>query len=439
MNKIWGITIPLALSVAALASGCGKSGEPQTAGKSDTADAPAPVKETAQPVTLTFSIAAAGFSEEEFTKHLVGPVKKKYPEITLKYINASNKGFTIQDLVAAKQIPDFYGQQQGNFAPLVDLGLTNDIAPLIKKYNFDTNAIQPELLDGIKQQIGISVLPGLPIFQSTWGLAYNKTLFDKFGVAYPKDGMTWDEVVDLSQKLTRTDSGVQYYGISMDRTYYDRYKQVGLAFADFTSNKSLFNSDGWKKQFEYAVDLFRKDGSPPKGTDWNKAWNEGLVAMRTASTSTFQSLLANKDMSWDVVTYPQAKEAMGVGMEMNAHWWMITKQSANQDAAFKALGVALSNDVQTSLSRSLRIPVLKDTAIQAQAGVDVPGTQGKNVVAYTKLKNPKPLMYGTIVSQFAKIWQDEVNTVFYDGKDINSAQREADELLNKAIQESLAK
>ncbi|MDF2720720.1 MAG: transporter substrate-binding protein [Paenibacillus sp.] len=439
MNKKWGFTVPLALSVAVLAAGCGKSEEPKSAETTNNSSAPAAVKETAQPATVTIHIPGSNFSEEEFTKHLAGPVQKKYPEITLKYINASDKGASIQDLVAAKQIPDIYAGQQANFAPLVDLGLTNDIASLVKKYNFDTSVIQPELLDGIKQQIGISVLPGLPLFQSTWALAYNKSLFDKFGVAYPKDGMTWDEVAELAQKMTRTDAGIQYYGISMDRTYSDRYKQVSLAFADFTSNKSMFNTDGWKKQFEYAVDLFRKDGSPPKGTDWTKAWNEGRSAMRTASTSTFQTLLANKDMSWDVVTYPQAKEAMGFGMEMNAHWWMITKQSPNQDAAFKALSVALSNDVQTSLSRSLRLPVVKDTAIQAQAGADVTGTQGKNVVAYTKLKNPKPIMFGTIVSQFVKIWADENNAVFYDGKDLNTAQRDADELMNKAIKESLAK
>lgn len=34
-------------------------------------------------------------------------------------------------------------------------------------------------------------------------LFYNKDLFDRFGVAYPRDGMTWGEMLDLSSRITR--------------------------------------------------------------------------------------------------------------------------------------------------------------------------------------------------------------------------------------------
>ncbi|RKN74960.1 ABC transporter substrate-binding protein [Paenibacillus ginsengarvi] len=438
MNKTGYVSLLLLL----LAAACGKSaGQPQSADVAGTeTDKPSTPKAVSeQPVTLTVAIPAANFSEEEFNKLLAEPVRKKYPYITLKFVDTSAKGQTIQELVASKQIPDFYGGQQANFAPLVDLDIKNDINGLIKSNGFDLSVIQPELLDGIKEQIGLAYLPGLPIFQSTWALAYNKSLFDRFGVPYPKDGMTWDQIADIAQIMSRTEQGVSYWGISMDRTYSDTYKQISLPFADFTKNVSTFQAPGWKQQFEFALNLFRKNGSPPllSGTDWDKAWNEGRVAMRTASTSTFQRLLGSKDMVWDVVSYPQSPLAPGIGMEMNAHWWMITRQSPNQDAAFKALSVALSSEVQTALSRGLRLPVVKDTSIQSQAGADVAGTQGRNVVAYTKLKNPKPILYGTIVSQFVKIQADQVNAMFYQGKDTNTALREADELMNKAIQESL--
>jgi maltose-binding protein MalE len=31
---------------------------------------------------------------------------------------------------------------------------------------------------------------------------YNKDLFDKFGATYPKDGLTWNETMDLARKLS---------------------------------------------------------------------------------------------------------------------------------------------------------------------------------------------------------------------------------------------
>ena len=44
----------------------------------------------------------------------------------------------------------------------------------------------------------------LPKDFSPLAVYYNKKLFDAAGVAYPKDGWTWDEFLDTAQKLTKT-------------------------------------------------------------------------------------------------------------------------------------------------------------------------------------------------------------------------------------------
>ncbi|NOU90117.1 extracellular solute-binding protein [Paenibacillus sp. LMG 31460] len=46
-------------------------------------------------------------------------------------------------------------------------------------------------------------------------LYYNKDIFDKFGISYPRNGMTWDEVYDLAKKLNRTEDGISYRGFGM--------------------------------------------------------------------------------------------------------------------------------------------------------------------------------------------------------------------------------
>lgn len=48
--------------------------------------------------------------------------------------------------------------------------------------------------------------------RNTEAVFYNKDLFDKFGIDYPTDNMTWDEMYELSKNMTRSDGDIQYYG-----------------------------------------------------------------------------------------------------------------------------------------------------------------------------------------------------------------------------------
>ena len=43
---------------------------------------------------------------------------------------------------------------------------------------------------------------------------YNKKIFDDAGVEYPKDGWTWDEMIETARKLTDSDKGI--YGITAE-------------------------------------------------------------------------------------------------------------------------------------------------------------------------------------------------------------------------------
>jgi multiple sugar transport system substrate-binding protein len=43
----------------------------------------------------------------------------------------------------------------------------------------------------------------------------NKDIFNKFGVDYPQDEMAWSQTLDLAKKLTRTEGGIRYIGVSI--------------------------------------------------------------------------------------------------------------------------------------------------------------------------------------------------------------------------------
>lgn len=58
---------------------------------------------------------------------------------------------------------------------------------------------------------------------------YNKDLFDKAGVPYPKPGLTWDQLIEISKKLTARDKDGKpiQFGLFWD---YDRWRDLVLDF-----------------------------------------------------------------------------------------------------------------------------------------------------------------------------------------------------------------
>jgi ABC-type glycerol-3-phosphate transport system substrate-binding protein len=88
-----------------------------------------------------------------------------------------------------------------------------DLQPLAKKHGFDFNKFDTKLVDSIKSYSDQGQIYYLPYNTLAFALMYNKDIFDKFGVPYPKDNMTWDEAIELGKKLTRTEAGVNYIGL----------------------------------------------------------------------------------------------------------------------------------------------------------------------------------------------------------------------------------
>ncbi|UUZ95631.1 ABC transporter substrate-binding protein [Paenibacillus sp. P25] len=204
MNKalVWTVVLCCTAAVAGCSAG---PKEPADTGSSDSA-----AGLSKDPVTV--KIMMGGLDDNEFQKYIVEPVSKKYPQITVERVGKNSK---LPDMVAAGDIPDIVSNYPGPMASnLRDYKLVYNMEPLMKKYKFDTGRFAPEVLETLKIAGGQDYLAGSPLYTNTFALFYNKDIFDKFGVPYPKDGMYWDEVAELGQKLTRMDNGVQIRGSS---------------------------------------------------------------------------------------------------------------------------------------------------------------------------------------------------------------------------------
>lgn len=104
------------------------------------------------------------------------------------------------DVILAKDIP--------SFSAMIDRHQLEPLDRYIQESGMDTSGFSG-LLDNIRLN---GVLYGLPFRNDYYVLFYNKDIFDRLGVPYPSNDMTWDEYEQLAAQLTHSDENGQIYG-----------------------------------------------------------------------------------------------------------------------------------------------------------------------------------------------------------------------------------
>ncbi|WP_028550183.1 ABC transporter substrate-binding protein [Paenibacillus sp. UNC451MF] len=429
-------TVVFVACAAITLSGCNGGGAGD-ANKVKEADIP---KEITEPVTVKFATGSGNFNESDFKLYIQDPVAKKYPKITLEYINTSEKGSGLNELVAAGNIPDIVVGYGSTLKSLADLQLLYNMEPIIKQNNFDLNRVIPEMVDYVKVNSGENFIGGLPVYNNAFGLFYNKTLFDKFAVPYPKDGMTWEEIGDLGKKITRNYDGIKYRGLYPDNVN-RMINQITLYQLD-KNNKATITTEPWKKAFELWESIYNYPGNSdaPYNTmnfgENQKAFINGELAMITGYSSTINALKSAPDMNWDVVTYPQHKDAMGYSTNVDTPNMSITLPSKNKQAAFLVIQTALSDEVQLQLARNGKMSVLTSEVVKKEFGKGIPEFANKtlNLSSMAKLKPSVPRISKYQGSDTNKVILDAYESVLRKEKDVNTALRDSNEQIDKIVE-----
>lgn len=425
--------LSLVLLLPALLAGCNAGGSDTPPAKQDKEEAsgqPAFVMPT-EPVKLTI-FSASGGNLDTFQTQYGDSIRKKYPNISIDFI-ANAPGSTMADLVAAKTPIDLIYGSIGIYPTISQYNLLTDITPLIRRHQYDVSKLETQAVE-MQRQLANGGLYGLPVVVSVSGLYYNKDLFDKFGVAYPKDHMTWDDLYVLAQKLTRMDGGVQYYGYTTSAQHQALTNQLSLAPVDPKTNKANINSEPWKRFMESITKVFQIPGYDLTSETASIASLRALFESdpRAAMYTNFSGGTPPEKMNWDVVTVPYFKEAPEVGPQPYPAYWYVTSTSSNKDVAFGVIAYLTSEEFQIPFNRKGFATALKDAKIQSEFGQDLAKFKGKNVAAMFPRKPASPV----IPSQPNTIAITQLNTAFIEvvtgRKDINTALREA---ADKAIAE----
>ncbi|RKN84883.1 ABC transporter substrate-binding protein [Paenibacillus ginsengarvi] len=439
MKKTFSLVLAVAVASTMLAACGGKTASDKPSEAGQTA---APKQD---PIDLVFYDAGGDWPAERFEREFGGPIKAKFPYVTPKFVPYTN-GSKMQDMITAGETPDIVFASTGLVsARFLQFELQEDITPLVQKYKYDLTKLEPVVVEQMKQLAGGSGMYGMPIFLSPATNYYNKDLFDKFGVAYPKDVNTWDDLYDMSKKLTRSDGGVTYRGLFVSAQHLIRLNQFSLKTLDTTTNKASFSDEKWKTFFDNATRFFTIPGYDMNAnltnvTNQRNAFIKDRNVAMWLPVSTQHTAEELAGMNWDIASFPSFAGQPGVGPQPypNALW--LAKTSKHKDQAFQVMAYLASEEFQTpGVKRGEFLSALKSDTLRKAFGQDAAMYKGKNIKAML----PEKFAPGTPIGKYNSVSEGNLLTAFNNiilgKKDTNTALREAEEASNKKVQEELSK
>lgn len=427
------VIIGLLAAVASACSGASTGGN-KTAGTSDSGKAPE-VK-TKEPVDLVFYQTSSGWTEAMFMEQYGDAIKAKFPHMNIKFIPSAKTA----DLVATGTTIDVLFSSVGHIhAHLIANNLQYDMTDLIKKNNYDLSKLEPSTVDLMKK-IANGGMYGLPVTNAVSVLSYNKDLFDKFGVSYPKDGMTWDETYELAKRMTRLEGGVQYRGFVSSVDHIAQTNQLSAGYVDPKTDKALFNTNAnWKKIVDNLARFYKIPGNEVDSK--TGVLLAQVDAFRKDMTVAMMAHLLIPDKTdaiknWDMVKLPEFNELPGVGSQPYPTYFDITTMSKHKDDAFEAIAYLTSEEFQLKLAKRGDLPVLKSQAVRNAFGQEVEHLKGKNIKARLPEKLAEPMAMTTYDTQAKVRWVGNMNQMITGTSkdDVNTLLRKATEETDKDIE-----
>jgi multiple sugar transport system substrate-binding protein len=332
--------------------------------------------------------------------------------------------------------------------PLADLDVPMDLTALAKKHGFDFNSkFDAKMVDSIKSYSPKGEILYMPYNVLVFALHYNKDIFDKFGVAYPKDNMTWDEAIELGKRISRKDGDTQYIGLLPPTGLNRVQSQLSLSYVDSTGQKAAFATDGWKRMFD-TMKSINDYPNAPQIKSFGDVRNNFLTN-RTVAMMPEILQLQNYDMAgaekaglrWDIVTFPTFKDKPGVGVGVFSDGFVIPKGSKHADVAFQVMAyLSTDPDVQMEATKNGRITALKDNAKMLEhAFENNPAAKGKNLKAVFTQKYPDPILSSPYNSTGLSTISSKMLNYVNGKSDVNTLLKEGEEEFNKKIAELKAK
>lgn len=400
-------------------------------------------QESEEEVTLTFF---APWSEEQVRDRFADEFEAKYPNIKIKHVSSWTDASSFEEQFAKNIVPDVY-LVLGDFKEMNEIDMVYPLDDLVEKNNLDLGVFRQGAIDAIRARdpIGEERLLGIPIEDVVVGLFYNKEVFDKFGVDYPTDGMTWDEVLDLARKVTGERDGTQYYGLET-HSLSQAILQLSVTGTDPETGEVQFVQ---KPEYAQYFDLIKRimdipGNTPPDDPDMARGLEARNFAMNMRTVSNIPVFLGTEGLDFNVVSYPSWPDKPNIGPNNLPLTLAISPHSEHKNEAFKLLEFISSKEQMINMAKVGVAPVSDDLEITKylayKDGELVEGLNVEGIYSVTPAEPAEYSPYGPDVLLYGGNFIGEMTNEFvkqYREKavDVNSFIREMQEKYEAVVQE----
>jgi len=312
-------------------------------------------------------------------------------------------------------MPDVFWMHSNTAQMYMENDILLDLDPYIEKdETMDLSKYYQGIVDLYTRSDGKHF--AIPKDHDTIALLYNKAIFDQYGVDYPTDDWTWEDMYEAAKKITEGSNG-DVYGLAMNTSnnqdgWYNLVYDYGGTIVGEDHKTSTIGSAEGKAGMEMVRKLLSV-GAPQSvvaetGTD--SLFQSGKCAMITQGSwmiNSFYKAENHADYYWALLPYADVN---GNGQCddgerqscYNGLGWAASAGTANPDACYSLISYLCSEEAQKK---------------QAELGVTMAGMEGMSeafgnafegmdVSPFIEMEDFK--LYFRPYSRNTTVWEDKI-------------------------------
>ncbi len=342
------LKITAASSVATALTACGTAASSSTVADGSENSAATSAEDGAEKINLKW--VAWDLDAATHYDLLVDAYIAKNPNVTIELVDLGSTDYSVNlvtqlsggaddlDIINIKDTP--------GYANLVSLGMLEELTAYTGEAGIDTSSF-----GGVVEQL--STESGefymLPYIKSFWLIYYNKDLFDKAGVEYPNNDMTFEDYDALARRATMGEGAEKVYG-----AHFHVWRSAVQLMGILDGKNSVFTDDYsfFAPSYEWVLaeqaDGICMDYATLKTSQTHYSgvfYNQQIAMMNMGSwfiqtqidkVKSGESLAVN----WGLAKYPHAE-----GVEPGTTLGTVTALAVNSKSANKAAALDFVNFV----------------------------------------------------------------------------------------------
>ncbi len=216
---------------------------------------------------------------------------------------------------------------------------------------------------------------GMPVGYTTHAVYYNKDLFDKANVEYPKPGWTWDDLIATAKALNNPAENISGFAFSGKPDPYDFEMYLwsnGSSYCDKDGNtKDYLNSDKAVEVFTMFQNMLKDGYAITTEGSGATEMKSGKVAMFINGSWSIDSL-KEANINFGLAELPSFKGQKPISI-ISTSGLSMSKDSKNKEAAWEVIKYWTSDKANKDRI-DYELPVLK--SVVSETKIDEDSTKG---------------------------------------------------------------